>query len=704
MDGAGNLYISDQSNQRIRKVTAATGIITTVAGNGTAGYSGDGGPATSAELNFPAGVAVDSAGNLYIADYNNSVIRKVHTSGIMTTVAGNGTGGYSGDSGPATSAELYLPIGVAVDGAGNLYIADTGNQHIRKVDASGIITTVAGNGTAGYSGDGGLAISAQLDRPTSAAVDSAGNLYIADTGNQRIRKVNASGIITTVAGNGTNGYSGDSGPATIAELYNPVGVAVDGAGNLYIADLSNQRIREVNVTTSALSFPGTTKVGQNSPAQSVVISDVGNAALNFISFGISSNFQFLGPIGGDCLVGTALTSGSDCNLLGAFFAPLIPGNPLTGAITVTDDAFDSSQLVRLSGVGTQALVNTTTSIAVQDATTGLNWSGTEMTGASAYATSTVSLVISGGPLPTGTVTYTFYGNSTCSGSPASTSIETLLSGSVPNSPSSVALAAGSYSYSANYSGDSYYASSPSSCARFAVNQAPITTTVGSSVNPSTLGQSVTFTATVSGVSGFAPTGAVSFTSNGNPICSAVTLSASAAQCTTSALSAGLDAIVATYSGDSNYLSSRGTLAVGQQVNTPAVATNTSVSSSLNPSFTSAPNNSATFTATVTYSGSTPVASGTVTFSDNGNPIASCGLEALNGSGQATCTTSFTAEGSHPITAAYNGTVNLFLGSSGGLSQVVNNHTVVTEINSAIKVPSPYPTRLGEPRLIRQISS
>jgi len=690
VDGAGNLYIADQSNQRIRKVTAATGIITTVAGNGTAGYSGDGGPATSAELNFPAGVAVDSAGNLYIADYNNSVIRKVNTSGIMTTVAGNGTGGYSGDSGPATSAELYLPIGVAVDGTGNLYIADTGNQRIRKVDASGIITTVAGNGTAGYSGDGGLAISAQLDRPTSAAVDSAGNLYIADTGNQRIRKVNASGIITTVAGNGTFGYSGDGGAATSAEFYDPDGVAVDSAGNLYIADANNQRIRKVNVTISALSFP-TTDVGQSSTAQSVVISDVGNASLNFISFGISSNFQFLSPIGGDCLVGTALAAGADCNLLGAFFAPLIPGNPVTGTITVADDAFDSPQSVRLSGIATPGLVATPTSIAVDDAATNSNWNNSEVTGASAYAASLVSRA-RGGPLPSGSVSYNLYGNGTCSGSPVSTSTVGLSVGTVPNSAASGPLASGSYSFSASYSGDSYYDVSTSACAPFSVNQAPTQTAVVSSVNPSTVGQSVTFTATVSGVGGFVPTGTVGFTDNGNPIsgCSSVAVSSGTAQCTTSALAAGPDSIVAIYSGDSNYLSSPGKLV--QQVNTPAVATSTSVSSSLNPSFTSAPNNNVTFTATVTYSGSTPVTSGTVTFSDNGNPL--CSTVALNGSGQATCTTSFTLEGNHPITAAYSGAVNFFLTSNGGLSQGVNNHTVVTGNQFCNQGPITIPNTAG----------
>ncbi|MCY2990866.1 MAG: dockerin type I domain-containing protein [Planctomycetota bacterium] len=248
VDSAGNVFIADTTNGRIREVDHDTGMIITVAGSGTSGYSGDGGPATAASLDMPWGVAVDSSGNIFIAEQGANRIRKVdHTTGLITTAAGDGTSGYSGDGGPATAASLFCPTGVAVDSVGNIFIADNGNNRVREVDhATGLITTVAGAGTDGYSGDGGPAAAASFRGPTGVTVDSAGNLFIVDFNNNRIREVDhATGAITTVAGNGTYGYSGDGGQATAASLYCPEGVAVDPAGNLFIADFYNNRIREV---------------------------------------------------------------------------------------------------------------------------------------------------------------------------------------------------------------------------------------------------------------------------------------------------------------------------------------------------------------------------------------------------------------------------------------------------------------------------
>ena len=264
VDSAGNLYIADSSNARVRKVNVATGVITTFAGNGTQGFSGDGGQATSAELTAPADVTFDSVGNLYITDYTGCRIRKVAAgTGIITTVAGNGTCAYAGDGGAATSAELKFPDGVVIDSVGNLYITDQQNNRVRKVDATtGIITTVAGNGTQGFAGDGGPATSAKFFFPGGIAIDSANNLYIGDQGNNRIRKVDAgTGVITTVAGTGTGGFAGDGGAATRAQINSIVGTALDSAGNLYISDFGNSRIRKVDISQSALTYPTSTRWG-----------------------------------------------------------------------------------------------------------------------------------------------------------------------------------------------------------------------------------------------------------------------------------------------------------------------------------------------------------------------------------------------------------------------------------------------------------
>ena len=248
VDGAGELFIADQGNQRIRKV-GTDGAITTVAGNGNSGYSGDGGPAVNAMLSSPVGLATDATGDLFIADQGNNCVRKVGTNGVITTVAGNGRYGYSGDGGPAINAMLAIPTGVAEDSGGNLYIADLGNNRIRMVRTNGVIVTVAGNGESGYgygySGDGGMATNAMLSVPAGTAVDASGNLYIADARNNCIREVLTNGTITTVAGNGNQGYSGDGGLAVNATLFDPFAVAVDAAGNLYVADQVNNVIRKV---------------------------------------------------------------------------------------------------------------------------------------------------------------------------------------------------------------------------------------------------------------------------------------------------------------------------------------------------------------------------------------------------------------------------------------------------------------------------
>ena len=305
LDASGNLYFADYCNMRVRKVDAATGIITTLAGTGVAGFNGDSQPATSAQLYYPAGVALDASGNLYIAEYFNHRVRKVDAAtGIITTVAGTGISGWNGDNQPATSAQLSGPVGVAVDASGNLYIADRGNELIRKVNTAGIITTVAfspsedvavdasgnvyiadypghlvlkmdattgtistvaGTGVAGFNGDNQPATSAQLNGPTGLAVDASGNLYIVDYNDSRVRRVDAAtGIITAVAGTGDAGFNGDNQPATSAQLNLPVGVAVNASGNVYITDAFNARIRKVAIP-QPFTFVGFLRPVDNPP-------------------------------------------------------------------------------------------------------------------------------------------------------------------------------------------------------------------------------------------------------------------------------------------------------------------------------------------------------------------------------------------------------------------------------------------------------
>jgi hypothetical protein len=242
VDYIGNVFVADANNYRVRKIDT-NGLITTVAGTGSSGFSGDGGKATNAQLRGITGVAVDSTGNLFIADYSSFRIRKVDTNGNISTVAGNGSIGNTGDGGPATSAKLYSPYGVALDGSGNLFISST--YAIRKVDTNGTITTVAGTGTGGFSGDGGQATNATMWNAQGISVDTFGYIYIVDGASYRIRQVDSSGIITTVAGIGSSSPIGDGSYATNAAVYAPKGVALDNAGNILIADTQNNRIRKI---------------------------------------------------------------------------------------------------------------------------------------------------------------------------------------------------------------------------------------------------------------------------------------------------------------------------------------------------------------------------------------------------------------------------------------------------------------------------
>lgn len=261
LNGAGNIFIADTDNNRIRMVNSSK-TITTVAGNEINGWNGDGYGA-NVELNGPTGVATDSSGNLFIADVNNLMVRKLNTGGYVSTLAGNLTSGYSGDGGPATSAGLYYPNAVAVDNLGNVLISD--GYRIRKIGTNGVIMTIAGSLVSGYSGDGGAATNAEISWPSGIVCDNVGNIFIADTGNNCIRRISANGIIATIAGNGTNGFSGDGGSSQNAELSNPCGISMDGNGNLYVADQGNSLIRKI----SGLKYSNPTLVLTNLSTNSI---------------------------------------------------------------------------------------------------------------------------------------------------------------------------------------------------------------------------------------------------------------------------------------------------------------------------------------------------------------------------------------------------------------------------------------------------
>jgi sugar lactone lactonase YvrE len=352
----GNVYIADTDNCLVRMVDTS-GTITTFAGAAPSGgawhcgYGGDSGPATSATLSYPYGVAVDSSGNVYIADSGNNVVRKV-SGGIINTVAGNGNGGYSGDGHAATSAMLYYPNDVAVDAAGNLYIADEDNNRIRMVNTAGIISTVAGNGSSGFSGDGVLATTTSLNYPEGVAVDAAGDVLIADMDNNRIRWVDGRGFIYTVAGNGTYGFSGDGGLGTSAELAYPEGVGLDPSANIYVTDTSNYRVRKVNAVAglnasmTSLTF-GPQALGTFSGSQSVTLTAVG--ALSISNIAVTGDFSqtgtcTTGPMSGQCVMNIK-------------FKPTAAGTR-TGAVTISDNGyFSSSLMINLSGTGASVLLS-----------------------------------------------------------------------------------------------------------------------------------------------------------------------------------------------------------------------------------------------------------------------------------------------------------------------------------------------------------
>ncbi len=365
-DSNGNLFLID--NNRIRRIDAITGVITTVAGQVRGGYSGDGGPATAAKLRTPQGFAIDPLGNLFIADtFNNRVRRVDAVSGMITTVAGNGTAGNNGDNGPAIAAMLTNPTGVAVDSAGNFYIADVGNNRVRRVDAATQnITPFAGTGTPGFLGDGGQAANALLSGPQNVALDSSGNLFIADDGNGALRRVDAAtGIITTFAGTGKLGFSGDGGLATSAQLGSIVQFAIDGSGNLFLSDVTNNLIREViTVPSASLSAPSLDFGAQfiNAPpvTQNLSITNTGGGTLTVSSVTVTGTNASDFVANDGC---TTLAPSASC-IIGVTFVPTIVG---AESATLVETDSTGTHNVPLSGTGLPASADVSVSMSASPA-------------------------------------------------------------------------------------------------------------------------------------------------------------------------------------------------------------------------------------------------------------------------------------------------------------------------------------------------
>ncbi len=602
-DAAGNVYIADRDNHRVRRIDTS-GNITTVAGNGEQGFFGDGGLATSASLNTPTAVAVDANGNIYIADSNNNRIRVV-SNGNINTFAGNGTAGYSGDGGAATSASLYTPRGVAVDANGVVYIADTNNHVVRKVSA-GTISTIAGNAQQqGFYGDNGTASSAGLDTPTGVAVDATGKVYVADSNNHRVRLLSGA-TLSTFAGNGTAAYSGDGGAATSAAIAFPLGVSLDAMGNIFVADSNNHVIRRVGSTGTITTIAGEGEQG--------FFGDAGgpNAAVLDTPSGVL-------PLNGNVFI-------ADLN------------NQRVRSTSATLLMF-ANQIV-----GTQSPVQTVT----------VTNSGNAALTLSSVAPSSPSFALA----PSGTCGVTF---------PVSVPASMSCTLDVVFDPVTVGLINASFSVVNNAAGSPQLITVTGTGLQDGTTLALVSSQPVSNVN-----SPVTFTATITPTTPTTaptPTGTVVF-SDGATNLGTVNVSASAASFTTSTLTAGTHAITATYSGDTLYTGSTANLM--QKVIGPP---NIQLVSSLNPS---TPNVNVTFTVTVSSSNGTPT--GTVIFND-GSTALSIALP-LDGSGVAAFSTATLAAGTHPITAVYSGDANFTTVTSPIVSQRVEDYTIAVMPASA----------------------
>jgi hypothetical protein len=699
IDGAGNLFIADSGNNVIRKIDAATGIISTVAGSssGAAGYSGDGSVATAAELSAPQGVTVDAGGNLYIADTANQRIRRVAVplpgaaAGIITTVAGNGNpsgngdgkGTYSGDGQPAAIAGLSLPYGVAFDASGNMYIPDSANNRIRVVDSAGVITTVVGTGTPGNSCGSAATNQVNLNRPSGIVFDAAGNMYIADTQNSCIRKANVPhGSTWPLVWNGGSTIDPD-GSVSLVQVYAPVGLALDGFGDIYFADFYDMLIEEIQRNYAVLNYTETpTRQGSQSAPQNLTVENDGNSPLDITAITPDQNSTV-----NDAWITDACTTGSpylgvdaECQIGAVFapsatlvFPPSVTSEQIEANITVGNKGDTANAPLSIQLVGEAAAVNSTT-VSISSNNNPSSF------GQSVTFTATVATGSDTGNL-TGTVSFfdgttTLKGNVALNAPPGTTVTATF---------TTTTLTVGSHTITATYNNgnDLNHFSSTSGPLTQIVNESTATS-LASSVNPSSIGQSVTFTATVtvSGGGGVVPDGTIGFY-DGATILETVPLSATGeATWSTSALLQGAHTMTAIYNGNaSKQILASTSSVVNQDVQTP---TGILATSTPNPaSFGS----SVTVTATITPNGNA-APTGVIDFLDGGHQIGSAPL--VGSANQASFSTTTLTVGSHSITAAYPGDSNNAANTSAAILQTINKiaPTITWQTPAAILYGTP----------------
>jgi sugar lactone lactonase YvrE/predicted thioesterase len=658
LTGAGDLLIADTGNHAIRKVTLAGGVITTIAGQiGQAGSSGNGNAATSALLNSPESLALDAEGNLYISDTGNNEIRKVDAAtGKISVVAGTGVAGFSGDSGPGTSGQLSAPWHIAMDSYGNLFIADLSNQRIRKLSKDGTLTTVAGVGGAGFTGDNGDARNASLHDPAGIAVDVGGNLYIGDSGNNRIRKVNAAtGFITTIAGNGQTDFTGDDGPSTQAGIYGPYALTLDASGNLFFTDIFHHRIRELINTQTTLNFEPI-RVGRTSAPQAVGFENDGNFPMSLINV-VADPDSSVDTAHTTCVSSHPLAIAEPC-VASVSFEPQTAGPSMNATVQIQSNAANSPASIKLSGE-VDELEPTTTTVTSSANPSTLNTNVT--------FTAVVKVTSGAGQAPSGEVRF-FVDGGQVSGT------FTLNSASTATFTTS-SLSLGTHSIKAAFTGDATNSPSTSGTLSQVVKQAT-SVALSSSANPSNVGASVTLTATVTGTATgpvVPATGTIVFKEGTTTLGSGTLNASGVATFPITSLAAGTHLITAYFAGDSSSLASNSPT-LSQVVNKWSTTTTlTSTNSTPNTG------ESVQFSIAVAIT-STTTAAGNVVLKDGTSELVTL---TLDGSGHTTYSTSSLSVGSHTITASYQGDPTNAASVSADLPETVTKISTATTLSSSV---------------------